>query len=176
MSAANQSKQKRHENRTEDRNQDRNQRLATQLLNACMAYARLILRRYGELAPFGFSMDREGQITRETLEIPRLPRDPARMWKLLAEHMAERARRGLIQAVAMAANVTLAEPSAEGYGDAVVLNIEHENGYAVEVTVPYKIYGGQFHNILPRRVALGRMRAEDAACLIFPRERTTGGT
>lgn len=147
----------------------RNHRLATQLLNGSLAYARLILRRYGELAPFGFSMDREGQIARETLELPRLPRDPARLWSLLADHMVERARRRFIQAAALAANVSLAQPSAEGYTDAVVLHIEHESGYSVEVTVPYRIYGGQFRNVLPRRVALGKMTLEDAAARIFSR-------
>jgi hypothetical protein len=146
---------------------DPNRRVATQLLNTSMTYARLILRRYGELAPFGFSMDREGQVSRETLEIPRLPRDPARLWKLLGEHMAGRVRRGAVQALAMTANISLAEPSVEGYTDAVALNIERENGYAIEVTVPYRIYGGQLRNILPRRIALGQMSVRDAVCHIF---------
>ena len=74
---------------------DADTRHATQLLNAAMAYARLILKRYGQLAPFGFSMDRDGNVARETIEIPRLPRDPERMFKLLTEHVAERIRRGL---------------------------------------------------------------------------------
>lgn len=160
----------------EDESPDPNRRAATQLLNASMSYARLILRKYGELAPFGFAIDREGQIARETLDLPKVPRDPARMWKLLAEHMQDRARRGRIQAAAMVANVTLAQPSAEGYTDAMVLNIERDNGYALEVTVPYRIYGGQLKNVLPRRIALGRMEAEETVSRIFtagvPREAT----
>jgi hypothetical protein len=142
-------------------------RIANQLLNATMTYGRLILRRYGEIGPYGFSMDREGQIARETLEIPRLPTDPSRLWKLLKEHIAERARRGLIQAAAMAANVTLDEPSAEGYRDAVLVEIEEAQGYAVHVTIPYRIYGGQLRNLLPRRIALGKMLVEDSAGHIF---------
>jgi hypothetical protein len=147
--------------------EERGRRAANQLLNATMSYGRLILRRYGELGPFGFSMDREGQIARETLEIPRLPTDPSRLWKLLKDHMAERARRGLIQALAMAANVSLDQPSAEGYRDAVFAGIEEAHGYAVRVTIPYRIYGGQLHNLLPRRIALGKMLVEDAVCQIF---------
>jgi hypothetical protein len=145
----------------------RGRRVANQLLNATMSYGRLILRRYGELGPFGFAMDREGNISRETLEIPRLPTDPNRLWKLLDEHIVDRARRGLIQAAAMAANVTLDEPSAEGYRDAVFVDIEEAHGYAVRVTIPYRIYGGQMHNLLPRRIALGKMQAEDAIGHIF---------
>lgn len=147
--------------------EDRNRRTANQLLNAAMNYARLILRKYGQTAPFGFSLDREGQIVRETLEIPRLPSDPKRLWKLLSEHMAERVRRGQVQAVLMAANVSLSEPSAEGYGDAMLLDIEEESGYAVEVTVPYRIFGGQLRNLLPRRIALGEMVAEESDCRFF---------
>ncbi len=150
---------------------DADTRHATQLLNAAMAYARLILKRYGQLAPFGFSMDRDGNVTRETIEIPRLPRDPERMFKLLTEHVAERIRRGLIQGVALCANVSLAKPSQEGYTDAVDLTIELESGHALQVTVPYGILGGQFHNLLPRRIALGKLVSEEIRSQLFTHTR-----
>jgi hypothetical protein len=148
--------------------EDRGRRAANQLLNAAMSYARLILRRYGELGPFGFSIDGEGAVSRETLEIPRLPRDPKQMWKLLAEHMTKLARRGTVQAVAIAVNVSLSEPSAEGYLDAVDISIEHREGYAVQVTVPYRIYGGQLRSLLPRRIALGKMVTGEGISRFFP--------
>ena len=147
--------------------QDPDTRRATQLLNASMTYARLFLKRYGQLAPFGFSMDRDGNVVRVTLEIPRLPRDPERLFKLLTEHVAERIRRGLLQGVAVCANVSLAKPSQEGYTDAIDLTIEQESGHAVQVTVPYRIIGGQLHNLLPRRVALGKLVTEEPAPHLF---------
>lgn len=147
--------------------EERDRRTANQLLNATMSYARIILRRYGELGPFGFAMDREGQIFRETLDLPRLPSDPHRLWKLLAGQMEGRVRRGAAQALAMAANVSLSQPSAEGYRDAVVVSIEEENGYAIDVTIPYRIIGGQLKNLLPRRIVLGKMVVEEAVCRIF---------
>jgi hypothetical protein len=140
---------------------DSDHRHATQLFNAAMSYARLILRRYGELAPFAFCMDHEGQIARETLEIPRLPLDPERLFKLLNDHVATRIRRGLLQGVAVAANVNLPTPSAENFTDAIFLTIEQETGHALQITVPYKIYGGQFHNLIPRRITLGQTTAEE---------------
>jgi hypothetical protein len=143
------------------------ERNATQLLNAVMSYARLILRRYGQLAPFAFVMDREGQTFRETLNIPRLPLDPERLWKLLSDHVATRVRQGRFQGIAMAANVTLREKSAEGYADAVIVSIELESGYAIEVTVPYRILGGQMHNLLPRRIVLGKMVSEERSPRFF---------
>jgi hypothetical protein len=150
-----------------DTREDRAHRQATQLLNASMSYARLILRRYGELAPFAFSIDREGQVARETLDIPRLPRDPERLWKLLKDHLAQRVRRGVIEAFALCANVTLATPSEQSYVDAVILTIEQESGHAIRITVPYKIYGGQMRNLLPRRIALGKTIVEDSKPHIF---------
>ncbi|MGA8110800.1 MAG: hypothetical protein WBD46_13910 [Acidobacteriaceae bacterium] len=152
-----------------DKPVDLDHRRASQLLNAVMSYGRLILSRYGQLAPLGFGIDREGQVARETLEIPRLPRDPERLWKLLTEHMATRVRRGQLTGLAMAANVTLAEKSAEGYADAVVVTIELESGFATRVTVPYRIYGGQMHNLLPRRIVLGEAEAEEGASRFFAR-------
>ena len=149
--------------------QDPDTRRATQLLNAAMSYARLILKRYGQLGPFAFAMDRDGNVARETLEIPRLPRDPERMFRLMTEHVAERVRRGLIQGVALCANVSLATPSQEGYTDAVDLTIEQASGHAVQVTIPYRIYGGQMHNLLPRRIVLGKAEAEEGASRFFAR-------
>jgi hypothetical protein len=150
-----------------DANPDRDHRHATQLLNAAMSYARLILRKYGQLPPFAFARDRDGQIVRETLEIPKLPRDPERLWKLLTQHVTDRVRRGQIEGVALCANVMLAQPSAEGYSDAVIVTIEQESGYDLRVTVPYRIYGGQLKNLLPRRVALGKMVVEKARPTLF---------
>jgi hypothetical protein len=146
---------------------DPDTRQATDLLNAAMAYARLILRRYGQLAPFAFAIDREGQLARETVEIPRLPRDPERLFRLLTDHVAERIRRGRLQGVAVCANVSLSTPSQEGYTDAVILTIEQESGHALQATVPYKIFGGQFHNLFPRRIVLGQLVTEDAAPHFF---------
>jgi hypothetical protein len=106
-------------------------------------------------------------VARETVDLPKLPRDPERLWKVLAEHMKEQVRRGRVKAIAMAANVTLAEPSAEGYADAVVVEIEQATGSAMEVTVPYRVYGGHLKNLIPRRVAVGKVMAEERDCRIF---------
>jgi hypothetical protein len=161
------SERERNEQSWFDKPADENYRRATQLLNATVSYARLILRQYGELGPFGFAIDREGEVARETVDRPRLPRDPERLWKVLGEHMTEQVRRGHVKAFAMVANVTLAEPSAEGFGDAVVLEIEQETGSAMEVTVPYKVYGGQLKNLIPRRISFGKVQVEERDCRIF---------
>ena len=147
--------------------EEQNRAAANELLDTAMSYARRILRHYGEIGPFAFSMQEDGSVSRETLEIPRLPADPASLWKILHRHVSERASRGEIQAVAVAANMILGQTSEEGYSDAVVFQIERRGGYAVKVTVPYRIYGGLLWNLIPRRVAQGNVIMQEMAATIF---------
>ncbi|MGC2161121.1 MAG: hypothetical protein WA634_04360, partial [Silvibacterium sp.] len=83
--------------------------------------------------------------------------------------LAERAKKGLLQAAATASNVTIATPSAEGFTDAVMIEIEHESGYCVRAFVPYRITGGQFHRLVPRVVKFGTMRTQEGAPRLFAR-------
>lgn len=150
---------------TTDEDQDRAS--ANELLNTAMDYARRVLKRYGEIGPFAFSMKEDGSVSRETLDLPRLPADAESLWKLLHDHVSERARRSEIEAVAVAAIVTLAHPSPEGYSDGVVFHIERRGGYAVKVIVPYAIYGGLVWNLIPRRVVNGKLIMREIPATIF---------
>jgi hypothetical protein len=147
--------------------EEQNRAAANELLNTAMSYARRVLRQYGEIGPFAFSMKADGRVSRETLDLPQLPADPASLWKLLHDHLAARARRGEFQAVAAAANVCLAHSSEEGYTDAIAFQIERQGGYAVEVTVPYRIYGGLLWNLLPRRIVQGNVMMQEITATIF---------
>lgn len=147
--------------------EEQNRAVANDLLNTAMSYARRVLRLYGEISPFAFSLKADGSVTRETLDRPRLPSNPASLWKLLHQHLASRAQQGKIRATAAGANVSLAHPSEEGYTDGIVFQIEREGGYAVKVTVAYRIYGGRFWNFIPRRVALGQVTMEEITATIF---------
>lgn len=147
--------------------EEQNRAAANELLNTAMSYARRVLGRYGEIGPFAFSMKEDGSVSREILDRPSLPADAASLWKILHDHVTERAVRGEIEAVAVAAMVTLAQSSEEGYSDAVVLHIERKGGYAVKVTVPYRIHGGQLWTLIPRRIALGNVTMQEIAATIF---------
>jgi hypothetical protein len=37
----------------------------------------------------------------------------------------------------------------------------------MDVTVPYRIYGGQLKNLIPRRVRVGKPVREERECRIF---------
>ena len=147
--------------------EEHNRAAANELLNTAMNYARRVLGRYGEIGPFAFSMKEDGSVSRETLERPSLPADAASLWKILHDHVTQRADRGEIAAVAVGAMVTLAQSSEEGYSDAVVLHIERQGGYAVKMTVPYRIYGGHLWTLIPRRIALGSVTMQEIAATIF---------
>lgn len=147
--------------------EEENRAAANELLSTAMNYARKVLQRCGEIGPFAFTMKADGSVSRETLDRPHLPPDPASLWKILHHHLAERAQRGEIQAVAAAANVNLAQTSEEGYSEAVVFQIERQGGYAVKVTVPYRIYGGQLWNLMPRHMAQGKVVMQEIETTIF---------
>jgi len=147
--------------------EDQDRAAANELLNSAMDYARRVLKRYGEIGPFAFSMNDDGSVSRETLDRPQLPADAESLWKILHDHVSERAHRGEIQAVAVAAIVTLAQPSQEGYSDGVVFHIERRGGYAIKVIVPYALYGGLLWNLIPRRVVNGKINVREIPATIF---------
>ncbi|WP_026443354.1 hypothetical protein [Pseudacidobacterium ailaaui] len=136
---------------------------ANELLNAVVNYARRMLIKYGEFAPIGFSLSPERRIHNETVAHPDLPADPPMLLELLEQQFRERASRGEIIAAAAGANVVLEKPTNEGHKDAVMIEIEHRNGYCVKAFVPYRMSGGFLHNLLPRIVRFGGLRVQDAA-------------
>jgi hypothetical protein len=142
---------------------------ANELLNAGVAYAKRMLRRYGEFGPFGFAINRDGDVKMEAIAQKDMPADAALLLGLLKQQLAERAKRGAIQAAATASNVTMGKPSEEGYGDAVMVEIEHQSGYCVKAFVPYRISGGQFMGFFPRVVRFGAIRTQEGVAQLFAR-------
>jgi len=142
---------------------------ANDVLNASVAYAKRMLRRYGEFGPFGFAMDQDGKVKMEAIVQKDMPADAALLLDLLLQQLTERARRGALQAAAMASNVTMGKPSDEGYTDAIMMDIEHHSGYCVKAFVPYRITGGQFFGFFPRVVRFGAIRTQEGVSRLFAR-------
>jgi hypothetical protein len=140
---------------------------ANDLLNACASYAKRMLRKYGEFAPFGYRINADGDAVLEPVAQSEMPPDPALLLGLVRQQLAERARKGLTEAVATASNVTVTTPSAEGYMDAVMIEIEHKHGYRVDAFVPYTITGGQFWRFFPRVVRFGKLRTQEGTAHVF---------
>lgn len=142
---------------------------ANELLNAGVAYAKRMLRKYGQFGPFGYRLNEEGALVMEKIAQQEMPPDAAMLRNLLFDQLAEKIQRGHVSAAAMASNVSMAKPSEEGYSDAIMLEIEHRSGYAVKAFVPYRITGGQFFGFFPRVVRFGAIRTQDAAAQLFAR-------
>jgi hypothetical protein len=142
---------------------------ANDLLNAGIAYAKRMLRKYGEFGPFGYRLNEEGNVVMEKIVQQEMPPDAALLLNLLRQQLAEKAQRGSLSAAAMASNVTMAKASEEGYTDAIMIEIEHRSGYAVKAFVPYKITGGQLRGFFPRVVRFGAIRTQDADAQLFAR-------
>ena len=142
---------------------------ANDVLNACVSYAKRMLRRYGEFGPFGFVMSRDGDVKMEAIAQQDMPADPAMLLVLLLQQLAERARRGSLRAASSASNVTMQKASEEGYVDAIMVDIEHESGYCVKAFVPYRMSGGQFFGFFPRIVRFGGLRTQEGTARLFAR-------
>ena len=142
---------------------------ANELLRAAVGYARRMLRKYGEFAPFGFSLDAAHELVNETAPRTDMPADPAFLLDLLHEQLAERAAKKEIVAAAATVNVGLGKASTEGFTDALLVEIEHQDGYCVKAFVPYRMAGGQLFNLLPRVVRFGKVQVQNGAARFFAR-------
>jgi hypothetical protein len=140
---------------------------ANELLNASVSYAKRMLRKFGEFGPFGYRLNEEGDAVMERIAQQEMPPDAALLLSLLRQQLAEKARRGVLSATAMASNVTMAKASDEGYSDAIMIEIEHKSGYSVRAFVPYRITGGQLRGFFPRVVRFGAIRTQDAEAQLF---------
>jgi hypothetical protein len=140
---------------------------ANELLNSGLAYAKRMLRRFGEFGPFGYSLNRDGEVNMEAIAQQDMPPEPALLLDLLRQQLVERAKRGALQAAATASNVSMAKPSEEGYTDAIMVEIEHQGGYCVKAFVPYRITGGQFFGFFPRVVRFGAIRTQEGVAQLF---------
>jgi hypothetical protein len=144
-----------------------NQSVANDLFHPVVSLARLMLRKYGNFGPFGFYMDEERQVRRATVEIPRLPSDPAALMRIVTEQLQHKAAHPEVTGAATAANVSLRQPSDEGYADAILVHIELRDGYSTEAELPYQMLGGQLKGLLPRRVVFGQIRVKNTPQSIF---------
>lgn len=142
---------------------------ANEILNTTVSYAKKMLRRYGEFGPFGYRMNLDGDVAIEAVAQHDMPPEPALLLGLLYQQLAERAKQRRLLAASTASNVTMGSPSAEGFADAVMVEIEHQSGYCVRAFVPYRIGGGQFHKLFPRVVKFGTMRTEEGTPRLFAR-------
>jgi hypothetical protein len=97
------------------------------LLNVVLPFATQCLDKRGELAPYGATVDRAGAVSLEAMG------EAANSVDMLRDlTSAIRARRDDLRAVALVADVTTPD------GDAVRVELEHRDGIAIVVLLPYR--------------------------------------
>src|ERR1700761_2621775 len=84
---------------------------ANDVLNACVSYAKRMLRRYGQFGPFGYRMNLEGDVALEAVAQHEMPPEPVLLLDLLYQQLGKRAKKGPLLAAGPAANETLLKAS-----------------------------------------------------------------
>jgi hypothetical protein len=110
------------------------------LMNALVPVAEGMLRKYGEFYPYGGCMMLDGSVTQigacdSDTDHPK----SSDLLFVLRDSFREMARQRRCKAVALVFNVSITLPNSGEKTDAIQLNIEHAEGYAVEVFFPYRL-------------------------------------
>jgi hypothetical protein len=114
------------------------------LMNAVIPVAERMLKEHGEFYPYGGCMRLDGSITHigtsdSDTDHPR----SSDLLFVLKNSFKEMASRRECKAVAVVLAVSVALPNAAEKSDAIQLNIEHADGYSVEVFFPYRLVDGE---------------------------------
>jgi hypothetical protein len=109
-----------------------------ELLGALLPHAERMLSQHGEFYPYAMTLDSDGAI--EPVAPPVETDDPDVGDVLVALHndLREQAAEGSIRASGIAADVTLTDPDSGETTDAVQLELDHAEGDAVDIYVPYE--------------------------------------
>lgn len=116
------------------------QREAELLVNDLVPSARRMLRDQGAFWPFGGTLGTDGSVTQVGAQTELMEgATPDEHVALLETAFRSDAARGRIRAAAVVLNVTLASRCR----DAVLVRVDHVDGYAVRVFFPYAVAGGE---------------------------------
>jgi hypothetical protein len=120
------------------------------LLNTLLPFAQQQLDKHGAFLPFGAVVDRDGTVRLTAAQDGR--EQPAAMDVLDSLHEGARSQRASIRAAAFVADVAVPGKP----GDAIRVDVEHADGVAIAVLLPYSTRRlGRGIDYAPRRAAPG---------------------
>jgi hypothetical protein len=108
------------------------------LLNVALEFAQTMLKQHGEFYPFGASMRTDGTVSMDGATTGDEKPPTQELLDVLAASYAKRANTGGLRAAAVCADVRVPPPGSETKTDAIQVELEHANGEAVTVFLPYK--------------------------------------
>ena len=108
------------------------------LLNALLPYAQQMLEKHGEFFPFAASMSSAGEIALAASYSGDEHPESQAVIDLSIQGLRERATRGEIRASGVCVDVRAIAPGQSKKTDAIETRLEHANGEAVNVFLPYQ--------------------------------------
>lgn len=123
-----------------DENEEQAEQELEQLLNAVIPFAQRMLARHGQFYPFAAAVKQDGKLT--FIPFKQTNQELARQARQnLADSLRERlimgASNGEYRATGLCQDVRVNLSGATGRSDAVLISIEHLNGRAMDVFLPY---------------------------------------
>jgi hypothetical protein len=112
-----------------------------ELLNFLLPFAERMLTEHGEFYPYAVTMATDGEVSAVAAEAGDEEPDVSDLLVELHVLLRERAADGAIRASGIAADVTLTDPDSGDTTDAVQVELDHAEGDAVDIYVPYESAG-----------------------------------
>lgn len=109
-----------------------------ELLMYCIEFARTMLEDSGEFYPFGANLTADGKLGAVGAHDGEEHPEPQQLYQTLVRALSSGAQKGVLQAVALAANVTIPAQFSSPVRDAVRVHLE-SSGYSRFVYVPYRL-------------------------------------
>ena len=121
-----------------------------ELLNFLLPHAERLLGEQGEFYPYAAALDNAGSIEPVGPAVETDDPDVGDILVALHADLREQAADGAIRASGIAADVTLTDPDSGETTDAVQLELDHAEGDAVDIYVPYErgIEGVKFGDLV----------------------------
>jgi hypothetical protein len=112
-----------------------------ELLNFLLPYAERMLGQHGEFYPYAAAIDSTGSIEPIGPAVESDDPDVGDILVALHADLREQAAEGAIRASGIAADVTITDPDSGETTDAVQVELDHAEGAALDVYVPYERAG-----------------------------------
>jgi hypothetical protein len=109
-----------------------------ELLNFLLPHAEQMLNEHGEFYPYAAALDSDGELSAVGADFDDDSPDVGEVLLALHEGLRERAAAGTIRASGIAADVTLTDPDSGETTDAVQVELDHAEGDALDIFVPYE--------------------------------------
>jgi hypothetical protein len=131
-----------------------------EMLNALLPFAKQMLETYGEFIPFAATMSANGEVTSVGGDIGDEHPKSQDMIDFLTDVFLNQALAGEIKASGICIDARVIPPGDTEKTDAILARLEHRDGEAVDVYLPYRKSG-------PDKITYGDLFASEGTPRVF---------